>query len=81
MGQPDAMSRRVGKLCRLFRQNRLRMTQREFGYLCGYTESSIGAFENGRTRNYRILLEYMGQGLLDYVTVDELCGYVPGRWS
>ena len=70
----DRNSKRIGNICRLYRQNVLDMTQKELSFLCGYSKENISAFECGRNDNYRILLLYIGLGLLETISIKELCG-------
>lgn len=62
----------MGALCRRFREEQLGLTQGEIATLTGYGKENISAFENGRNNNARILLVYIGLGLLTFYDVSEL---------
>lgn len=65
-----------GKLCREFRQDVLKMTQEDVAKELDYSQENISAFENDRNSNSIIFMWYVKKGLLNYYSIDELCGGV-----
>ena len=63
-----------GDLCRRYRQEVLKITQKEAAEELEYTQENISAFENGRNSNNIIFMWYVRKGILNYYSIDELCG-------
>ena len=54
-----------GDLCRRYRQEVLKVTQKEAAEELEYTQENISAFENGRNSNNIIFMWYVRKGILE----------------
>ena len=63
-----------GDMCRKFRQDVLNITQEQVAKELDYSQENISAFENGRNSNNIIFMWYVRNGILDYFSLDDLCG-------
>lgn len=52
---------KVGKICKRYREKYFSMTQRELALKYNETVNNIGAFEQGRTNNFRIFNHYFAE--------------------
>lgn len=67
--------RKIGKNCKKFRENVLKITQKDVAEILGYSVQNISAFECGRNNNNAIFLFYISEGLLNHYSVEELIGW------
>jgi transcriptional regulator with XRE-family HTH domain len=72
MKMKNAPYAQMGNMCRRFREEKLGITQGDIAVLAGYGKENISGFECGRNNNARILLTYIGLGLLTFCDVSEL---------
>lgn len=70
----DNPNKTCGELCARFRKEILNITQEDVAKELDYSQENISAFENGRNANSLIFLWYVRKGLLNYYSVDEICG-------
>ena len=63
-------------VCRTYRQNVLKVTQEQVANDLEYSQENISAFENGRNCNSTIFMWYVKNGILNYYSLDEICGGV-----
>lgn len=54
------------KLCKKFRQIKLKLTQKQVANILGYSVENIAAFEQGRTRNCEIYDFYVRKGFNEW---------------
>lgn len=64
------------ELCKKFRQEQLKVTQKDVAEELNFSQENISAFENGRNGNVVIFMWYVKNGLFDYYSIDEITGGV-----
>lgn len=70
----DNPNKICGEYCAKFRKDVLGITQEQLAKELDYSQENISAFENGRNANNVIFLWYVKKGLLNYYSLDEICG-------
>lgn len=62
MSRKTVQTRRVGAICKKFREN-MGCLQSDVAIETCYSKENVSSFETGRNDNYRILLWYLSHGL------------------
>lgn len=68
----DVMTKKIGRLCKYFREDVMEISQREVAEELKVNQSIISHFERGNNDSASILIYYISKGLFKYLDIKEI---------